>query len=890
MGSWYALLQYLQHSATPKYQHRNGPRERHICLDGVVPRGENPYFGQMLMNQDRLTREQQAAVSHRGSVAYVIAGAGTGKTKTLCERIAWLVGRQRRRPERIAVTTFTKKATAELFHRARQRIGDRAAGLRISTIDSLISDLASEAAQKGWLPRYQMIGGEEQRVLLRECALETWCSGQKGQWYLAQRFKEAKGIQPLLESALRTEMAATPEERHALERRLKESLFYALDNRSYGTANLFFYFGFNSWDKIIECLKACVERYRQKTKELGFIDYDELRRSLANLLRESPVARREFTSRFDAVLVDEFQDTSQSQLAILRALAGKSLWAVGDPCQQIYEWRGASPEIEVATRETGAKRYFLTRNFRSTQPILDTAYRFLSRRLPTLKQTGALKHLQAARAERSKPNLVYRGTTDQALQFISTLLRTEPQIRSSSVAILCRSLTPKATSSLEQKAQKFGLKLQFHATSAQRTMEQTILDGFAAGPPSWRPPEVLNRVYRHPRVGALIRRALRKDDFAAMRGLRPLAMAADAVDRVSSLSFDDAWPALEKTQDRDVATTAAVASDKDAVQVMTIHAAKGLEFPIVLVMKLGKSFPKENSAEDARLAYVAMTRAQELLVLVHAQNGLSAADKALAVPLPPAQRTRAGRPEVHVRRVQAVSSAPLVVAATHLDLYTQCPLRFAAYHEGRFLPLWSKNQSMGSRMHKALDMFLSAWPWPDGTNFQQFFQDGLRLGDSPLRSIPRPLVMKIEKGFEKIAVDLMRTCRKVVRVESHYHYVSNNGMVDGVIDALVEDRDGALVLKEWKTYADIPEQKIREYTLQASAGLMGIDEGPAVDRVDLVPVFAPEKSLKLRARDLRERAPRQLEEVFAAIARRRYEAKKGPHCKMCPLKRHCPAW
>ena len=246
-----------------------------------------------------LTREQKAAVSHRGSVAYVIAGAGTGKTKTLCERIAWLVERQKRRPERIAVTTFTKKATAELFHRARQRIGDRAAGLGISTIDSLISDLASEAAQKGWLPRYQMIGGEEQRVLLRECALETWCLGQKGEWYLVQRFKEAKSIQSLLELALRIEMAAPPAERHALELRLHESLSYALDKRWDGTANLFFYFGCKSWDSILERLRACAERYRQKTKELGFLDYDEVRRSFANLLRESPVAQREFTSRFD---------------------------------------------------------------------------------------------------------------------------------------------------------------------------------------------------------------------------------------------------------------------------------------------------------------------------------------------------------------------------------------------------------------------------------------------------------------------------------------------------------------------------------------------------------------------------------------------------------------
>ena len=114
--------------------------------------------------------------------------------------------------------------------------------------------------------------------------------------------------------------------------------------------------------------------------------------------------------------------------------------------------------------------------------------------------------------------------------------------------------------------------------------------------------------------------------------------------------------------------------------------------------------------------------------------------------------------------------------------------------------------------------------------------------------------------------------------------------MEGAIDALIENREGTLVLKEWKTYSDIPAEKIRQYTLQASAGLLATKCGTSVDLVELVPVLAPQKSLRLKAKDLRENAPRQLENVFKAIAHRKYEPRRGAHCKMCPLRRHCPAW
>ncbi len=855
------------------------------------------------MDAPKLTLEQEIAVSHNGPPACVIAGAGTGKTQTLCERIVWLVKKKRLNPERIAVTTFTRKATAELFQRAREQLGDDATKLKISTIDALISDLAGEAAQKGWLHPFQLIGEAEQRVLLRECAWEVWSNGQffsrkNLHWVnfnespeAEELFKDAQGLQGLLEAAFRLYLTDNSRERRGLEEQLREAFLHATRSWWDGTDVLLSKSRCDSWDNAQKRLKACVERYHQKIKELGFLDYDGLRQRFINLLRKERDVRREFASRFDAILVDEFQDTSRSQTEFLRLLAGRNIWFVGDPCQQIYEWRGANPDPLIFIRESKSKRYFLTKNFRSTQPILDFAFRFLSKRLPRLRKNGLLKHLEAANRDGMEVHPIYRGTTDQALQFVSALLFDQNAISPSDVAILSRDLTHTTIKSLERSAQKYGLQLQFHSTSAERTLEETISGtGSNGSVPRWKPGEVLNKLYRHREIADLLRRLLRKGDFDEMRKIRPLAMAADAVDRASSLRFDEAWPALKKTQDREVAVSAAVASKKTAIQVMTIHAAKGLEFPIVLLMKWGRKFPRDGSAEDARLAYVGMTRAKQLLVLVHTQDRLRETFKRLGGELPLVPHLRREPYASIVKTEKNHPVPPPVVAATHLDLYTQCPLKFAAYHEGRFLPQWSKSQSMGSRMHKALELFLSAWPWANNKEVQQYLQEGLQHGDSPLRKLPRPFAEQIGQGFKMIASDITKTCKKVLDVECRYHYVGNGGQVEGAIDALIETRQGAVVLKEWKTSSEIPLEKIRQYTLQASAGLLGVKYGKSVDLVELIPVLAPNKLVRLQAKELRENSPDQLENVFKAIQDRKYDPQKGPHCKECPLKRHCPAW
>lgn len=139
----------------------------------------------------------------------------------------------------------------------------------------MISDLAGEAAQKGWLPPFQLIGEAEQ-------------------WHLARLFKEANGLQGLLEAAFRSDLTDNSGERRGLEKQLREAFLRVLGNRRDGTSALFLESRCYRWKSAQKRLKACVERYHQKIKELGFLDYDGLRQRSET---ENTTRRKALTAR-----------------------------------------------------------------------------------------------------------------------------------------------------------------------------------------------------------------------------------------------------------------------------------------------------------------------------------------------------------------------------------------------------------------------------------------------------------------------------------------------------------------------------------------------------------------------------------------------------------------
>jgi len=831
------------------------------------------------------TEEQLRAIRHDRGAACVVAGAGTGKTHTLCERIVHLIGDRGLDPKRILVTTFTRKATAELYQRTFERLGDRARSVKISTIDALIFDLAQEASNRGFMPHRQLLGEAESRVLLLEAAWETIGSGHSCGRTHWSGDAEKIGLVGVLEDALRLHHAP-PAEQKALRRAIAAK-FRAKRQSPY--------LGFCKIPTPLE-LNTVVRRYVRKLDARGAADYGGLAAQVLGLLQRRRRFAAHVASLFDSILVDEFQDTSrvQAEILLLVAAEARDVWVVGDPCQQIYEWRGAAPaNLQAFVKRTRAARYHLTENWRSTQAILDSAHSFLRQRVPSLHESGMLKRL-LSRAERAQLHPVYSADLDRALWFVRRLLDANAGMVPADVALLSRKLDRTTVKQIQERAAHHGLLVQFHSSRADRMLERTI--GTA---PPWRPGTALDRLYKDARVRDVLTKCLSEKDFSPLRELRPLATAAEATDRAlppTSLTFREAWPALKMTQDREIGVSAAVRSREDAVQVMTIHAAKGLEFPIVLMMKLGgskASFPRRGADEDARLAYVGATRARDVLILVHTSDRPKDVLAEFGGATVPIWRRRHER-QAQTLSVPAILESPPIVAATDLDIYEQCPLKFAAFHEGRYLPKWSVAQSMGSRMHKALEYLLRDGGAARRPELDACFKAGVRDGDSPNRTIPASSVQRMRRAFRAAAADMRKERLEAVLIEHRYRYTSGPaGQVDGVIDVLLRRPDGALVLREWKTSSSIPGQKRRQYELQARAGALGIaaQEGYRIDAVEVVPVLHPADTLALHVDGaFVETSQDMLDRVFRDMRDNSYEPTKGPHCKACPLKPHCPAW
>ncbi len=442
-----------------------------------------------------LTSEQKKAAWHERGPACVIAGAGTGKTLTLTEHICWLIEKQHLDPTRVLVTTFTRKATAELYNRTYGRLGDCAQRIKISTIDALIWDLAQHASQRGYMSSARLIEEATQRLLLFQCAWEVF--GQRDDYFKSRWIENADkaGLINLLGMCLRAEIAEGLEKQtltRSIKRRLKESQRRWSFRPTLRKPN--------SRD-----IRETLKKYFEKLQALKATDYDLLSRDFLHCMRKHKNLVAVLAKEFDSILVDEFQDTSRAQAEILLLLSGKNrnIWVVGDPCQQIYEWRGAGPENLVwFVEKSRARKYYLTENWRSKQPVLDCTYRFLSRRVPSLKKKGMLKPLKSMRDGQPPLNdneAVFLGKLDQALWLVKHLLESRPNLKPSDIAILSRELSRKDTlRGVEEKAKASGLKVQFHSSRADRAAAETIGD---PPPPRWSPQNRPMRVRSKPANG-----------------------------------------------------------------------------------------------------------------------------------------------------------------------------------------------------------------------------------------------------------------------------------------------------------------------------------------------------------------------------------------------------
>lgn len=301
-----------------------------------------------------LNPEQQAAVEHADGPLQLIAGAGTGKTFTLTERVANLVRTGRAEPGEILALTFTDKAAAEMVER----------------INKAIRPLSKQQAR---VSTYNAFGGsivEEFGTLLGlPPGLRTFTPPES--WILLWRSLDEIDFRHVDLFNLKARWASPLRDILALNSRLKDELVESEQLASYvdGLA------GDEEGEKLADYARA-IEVYTQKLREHGAIDFGDQIALAVELLRMEQVART-CHERYKYLLVDEFQDTNYAQSEMVRLLAGDraNVCVVGDPKQAIYGFRGAAPDNIDRFRETfrGVVRMTLRQNYRSTQEVLDVA-------------------------------------------------------------------------------------------------------------------------------------------------------------------------------------------------------------------------------------------------------------------------------------------------------------------------------------------------------------------------------------------------------------------------------------------------------------------------------------------------------------------------------------
>lgn len=289
----------------------------------------------------KLNPEQMRAAAHRHGPLLVLAGAGSGKTRVITERIAGMVD-DGIPPEQILALTFTNKAAQEMRARVSLRTGKKSKGLFLSTFHSLGLSLIQEFARElGFSGRVSVLDESEHRTVIRRILARV-----RSPHFGADVDRVSASIAEARLEGLNSEILR------------------------------------NSEGDALADLGLLMERYQDEKAELAGVDFDDLIHLPVRLLREHDGPRSQLHKRWPYILVDEFQDTSKSQLELLRLLAGETanLCAVGDDDQSIYEWRGAAAEniLHFDRNFQGCEVVTLDRNYRSRAGILSLANRVIA--------------------------------------------------------------------------------------------------------------------------------------------------------------------------------------------------------------------------------------------------------------------------------------------------------------------------------------------------------------------------------------------------------------------------------------------------------------------------------------------------------------------------------
>lgn len=401
-----------------------------------------PSAGTRIDYAAELNDQQLAAVTSPGGAALVIAGAGSGKTRTLTYRVAWLL-EHGVKPWQLLLLTFTNKAAREMTGRVSELLGPEADGIWGGTFHSIGNRILRRHAEViGFKPGFSILDREDQSDLLKSVASDVGVPRDK-------RFPKPDVLAELFSLSANT----------------GDPLDVVVHDR------------FGYFEGMADAIASVRSAYERRKAAANAMDFDDLLIRTNRLLREHPEVGEHYREQFRHVLVDEYQDTNLVQADLVDLLGAKhgNIMVVGDDAQSIYSWRGANFEniLKFPERYAGAQTYRIETNYRSVPGILDVANAAIRGNVRQFE-----KNLRAWRKAGGRPVLAEAPTNnDQAAYVAQQILELNRQgLEFRDMAVLYRA----HFHSMEIQLELTRRGIPFEVTSGLRFFEQAHVKDAAA--------------------------------------------------------------------------------------------------------------------------------------------------------------------------------------------------------------------------------------------------------------------------------------------------------------------------------------------------------------------------------------------------------------------------
>jgi len=940
------------------------------------------------LNEDQLT-----AIKHKNGPLLVVAGAGTGKTRVITERIKFLIERQKIKPQEILALTFTEKSSQEML----ERVGDiMPLGYEepwIYTFHSFADRiLKQEGLEIGLDPTYKILSDPEQWLLLRKNIFNFNLK------YFRPLGNPTKFISAILKfiSRLQDENISTKEFKKFVQK------------GDYDKEEM------ERWSE----LAYLYEKYEELKIKNSKLDFGDLITWLIELFKSRKNILKKYQNQFKHALVDEFQDTNFAQFELIKLLCppemgGRSLLVVGDDSQSIYKFRGAAVSniLQFMENYPEAEMVTLIKNYRSTQKILDPAYKLIQNNNPDTLESKLGISKKLASEEKLKgpdPQITQANTQEEEVEYVVAkileILAKEPQYTYKDFAILAR-----ANSHLEpfvMALRKYGLPYQLVGNRGLYDREE-VRDVLA-----------LLKVIINPKDGVSLYRTL---------NIKTLGIPYEKVSNMLSKSrFErtDLWDQIKSSGDLNIQSFYSVVldfqqkitkespskfvydlvaatdylqqfleeetvesqlciknldlflkriqkfevgfhdenkemptiinlvdyldliieagenpaqaeiEDIDTINLMTVHASKGLEFPVVFIVNLVPDrFPTRNRGdaievpvdliketlptgdehiqEERRLFYVGMTRTQKYLFVTLAKNYGGRRDKIPSgflketklevenispeeAKLESAQSSLFGvESSFRDPKLQKIENIiPAVLSYSQVEKFKVCPLQYKYAYILRIPTAPNHALSFGDTIHKSLRDFHNKKMFDNDVSLKELLEM-YKKNWQPIGYLSEEhRNLRFESGKKLLENYYKKHAKEKVKhlgLEKSFNLMFAGTKFTGKIDRIDELKDGTVEIIDYKTGNPKDQKEVdndNQVTIYAIAAKKALGLKPKI--LSLYFVEAGKKISTSRNEKQFEKTEKEVKEVVDQMKKCEFEATPSVHCAFCDYKSICP--